>query len=329
MNFSAFLSQAESSEFWANKKNFCFSSQEFPSLFFQTLFNHLEAKKILPAPRQKLDQQSGDLQTLIASLEQSFLGSTTFYWLGNIEAEKVSKANKQLLSYLVHYSGPNTLSFFISNETELPSVKNFDIITIDQSVNSEVFKQIQDFFGIKIIGKRAELAQKIFKESTTIPLDSACMLLHYLELLSAKMIAQGENYLLGIMGKSPSLSLLAEYFFAHNPEQFFRVWSSVEKEFPFIFWISFWAEQIWRAQLVIAFMNKQDFINAKKASFRLPYSFIKKDWQKYSNEHLSSLFQKLYDLDYAIKRGIQSSTFEIFYLTHFTATPPKNRGYNI
>jgi hypothetical protein len=111
--------------------------------------------------------------------------------------------------------------------------------------------------------------------------------------------------------------MLSEYFFAYDANNFFKLWSVIEKNYSEMFWISFWAEHLWRACCVINYLNLGDFAQAKRAGFRLPYTFINRDWKKHNIIKLKKLYCLLYKIDYLYKTGSPFCLFEFFYLSHF------------
>jgi hypothetical protein len=122
---------------------------------------------------------------------------------------------------------------------------------------------------------------------------------------------------MNILGAAPSLSALTEAFFAKDAQRFFSLWSALEKEYPEIFWIIFWSDHVWRAYNVIQFLQEKNFVQAKRMSFRLPYSFINRDWQKNSPSELVQAYQNLYSIDFALKKGSSFTALDLFYVNYF------------
>jgi len=316
IHFQTFLQSLYDPEFWKSAPCFVFQGQEFPSLFFSSLFDLITQKNILPVSLQRLPLHSASKSNVQASLGQSFLGSCNFYWLGYLDESE--KWHKESSSELCLYKGPNVIAFFAKSELKVPQSGNITLVQIDHVVNFELFSLLQNIFGATLPEKKTLFIRKLFKIQPNISLDTACMLINYIDLTSVKMIAQSEKYLLGLVSSQPSLTQLSEYFFSKNPERFFNLWMTLQNDYPEIFWITFWSEQIWRALNVIQYLNKKDFINAKKMSFRLPYSFLKKDWQFHKRADLAELIEQLYTADYALKRGSSFPTLDLLYVRHFT-----------
>lgn len=315
INFQTFLQSLHDPNFWNSVPCFCFQGQEFPSLFFTSLFEMITKKKILPAPLQRLPLHTGSKAGIQASLAQSFLGSCNFYWLSHLDESE--KWHKDFGNELCLYKGPNIIAFFANSDFKVSKSNTIKVIQIEPTVSIEQFNLLQAILGNPLPEKKVLFIKKLFKIQASISLDTACMLINYIDLMSVKMIPQSEKYLLDLVSTQPSLTQLSEYFFAQNPEKFFNLWVTLQNDYPEIFWITFWSEQLWRALNVIQYLNKKDFINAKKMSFRLPYSFLKKDWQLHTKAQLAQLFEQLYTADYTLKRGSVFPALDLFYVSHF------------
>lgn len=315
IHFQAFLKSFDDPLFWNSSSTFCFQGQEFPSLFFAQLFQYINQKQLLSAPLQNCTLHTMSKDRVQATLAQSFLGSCTFYWLGNLAVAE--KWHKELALDLCSYKGPNIVAYFTMHDSKIASATNIKFIQIDAVINYELFSYLQNIFGTPLAEKKTALIRKLFKAHPTISLDTACMLINYLELISVKMIPQSESYLFSLISTPPSLSQLSEYFFAKDAEKFFAVWTAVNQDYPDIFWITFWSEHLWRAFHVLRYIAKKDFLNAKKMSYRLPYSFLKKDWQLHTQQNLAQRFEHLYSIDYALKRGSTFPALDLFYVHHF------------
>jgi len=319
MDFKSFLSGATTKEFWLSKQKFCLQSSVYPVSFMSALFEHTEKLGVLPANLQKISLDSFDKKNYKSLLEQTILGSQTFYWFGDISSEGSDKATKELTAYLLTYAGPNIVGFFISDDAkDAKSGKTKDQpITLENSIDLALFETLCNFFGFSFDKKKLDLIKKVFQLNGFLALDTAYMLMNYMELVNAKFIDEFTPYILNLMGTQPSLSQLSESFFAKNSQSFFSIWSKIENDYPPVFWVIFWSEQIWKAYHVIKFLHEKNFINAKKMSYRLPYAFINRDWQKYTLPDLASAYDNLYSIDFAIKRGSNFYSLDLFYSNHF------------
>jgi hypothetical protein len=91
----------------------------------------------------------------------------------------------------------------------------------------------------------------------------------------------------------------------------------MQESYPQLFWIVFWSEQVWRAHFVVTFLKDNNITQARSMSRRLPFSFIKTLWKKYSLKELAEANSFLYKADYAAKTGSTFCTLDLFFTNHF------------
>lgn len=315
MDFKTFLKSALNKDFWSTSKCLCFNGTDFCPLFFNTLFNILDKNQTLPYLKKTLttDVLKNEYQ---AELEQGILGLYNFYWLGDLSSHS---KNTKLLSYVGSYQGPHFISFFISNDSKIKMPKSATQINIDSKVGIEEFKPLISIFSTKLSDKKILLIDKIFADRGQIELDSACMLINYLELMNMNLANQAHDYLSNIFGVQPALSKISSAFWIKNEREFFKIWQEIGTMYPNVFWVIFWSEQIWKAYQTILFLNQKNFVKAKQASYGLPYSFINKDYNNFKLADLYRLYENLYEIDFAIKKGSTFYSLDLFYLNYFNA----------
>jgi hypothetical protein len=71
--------------------------------------------------------------------------------------------------------------------------------------------------------------------------------------------------------------------------------------------------------LYIEYASQGDYAEAKKVGYKLPFSFIQRDWKNHSIEELKQAHQGIYELDYRIKNGGDESFLEHFYIQAMSA----------
>jgi hypothetical protein len=325
VDFRAFLKQAKNTLFWEKNKVVCFKGRggDYPCLFFTQLFDFLEQKGILPAPRKNLFIDSTEKKNIFESLQQSFLGQRTFYWLSEYQFGKIEKGNKkELFDLLTHYNGENFVSFYLHVEKLTAqcknNLKNMLVINIDEFVDKVLLNEILQLFDKKFDANKREFIKQIFKISQTLLWDKALLLVYYLELVNVRYLNEYQDYLFSLLvDLKPSLHLLAQHFFTKKPEQFFNIWSKVYQDYSEMFWISFWTSKIFRAYYFIQFAKQKDFAKARSVSFGLPSMFVKGDWQNFSLKQLSNYHTFLYTNDFKVKTGSTFYSLDLFYLNHF------------
>ena len=68
----------------------------------------------------------------------------------------------------------------------------------------------------------------------------------------------------------------------------------------------------------IAFLELKDFSAARSFSYRLPFTFIQGDYKNVSLNELANCYKFLYNIDFALKRGFDFCSFDLFYVNYFT-----------
>ncbi len=315
MDFKKFLIEAADKEFWGRRQSLCFTSSEYPAAFFVGLFDHLRKNNILATAFQRVDIIGREKRELYGMLGQSVLGSQSFFWLGNASDERESKAASTFKQYLCSYEGPHSIAFFITT-ADLPVQSCATVVSLPTMLDMQEFILLAQWLGHAEISKKAALFQEIFynrKQSL-----QECMLLsEYAMLGSVKQAEVFGSYLQALYVPEVNLQQLSECFFAKREKDFFVAWERVQDQYPPIFWVMFWAEQLWRALHVARFMQQKQFVNAKKMSFRLPYSFINKEWQRVKVDELAQSYEFLYQIDYAIKTGSTFCSQDLFFAHYF------------
>jgi hypothetical protein len=114
-----------------------------------------------------------------------------------------------------------------------------------------------------------------------------------------------------------SLFVLSQYFFGKKNRSFFRQWAQFAEFYLPPFWATFWADQVWRAYVFCDLMKKKKYAEAKKAQYKLPFSFINRDWSSYSLAELRNAHHFLSTLDFQLKNGFSEIGLEHFYAQFF------------
>lgn len=316
MNFENFLKAVLTHDFWISKQVFCFKGQAYKPLFFDFLWNRLCSGMMLPFSKKSLNVD--DIKLSYRSiLEQSILGMSNFYWLGEIcESGKKDK----FVEYLLDYKGPNFVAFFASMDIKFSSAKsNIEIIDIPSNVNLHEFNLVLKMLSIKLSSKKIVVAEEIFNDFETLDLNFACMLINYLEFISISCVDELPEYLAPIIGSQAALNQLSNYFFNLQQKPFFSLWFELESKYPEVFWVSFWSDQVWKAFHVTRYLKNKDFVKAKQVGYGLPFGFINKSWSGFEKDYFYRLYQDLYKIDCALKKGSTFCSLDLFYLKHFNA----------
>ncbi len=313
MNFSTFLQQAKFPDLWQKHKLMHFTSTTYPQLFFQTLVDTLVQQKIIDIELKKIHIASIGYQELIAMLSQSFLGMPMYYWLGDLSG-MAAKDKEKLIAFLSTYQGENFIAFFTPELIDIPSAEKIQLSSLTEATTID---QLIAFLGDGITENKAAIIKKYLIHVDNISLDALCSFMQQAALTHTRDIHAVIKNLLMPTQPQAQLTKLTEYFFAQEQVLFFRQWSQLKDEYPAIFWISFWADLLWKAHYTIMFLEQKKFAEAKKMSYRLPSSFIQHGYKKCKQATLVNLYNFLYSIDFTLKQGSMFCSLDLFYMNYF------------
>lgn len=289
---------------------FCFVGKKYPALFFYHL------KQVYK--KNEYSIQSLDCENIAqdasykSHLEMSFLGTYYFYWLTNFMALD-AKQQQMLQHYFEQYEGPHTLHFF----TDKPLITKIPVIELPHDVDLALYVQLFTlFFPEHATKAKSPVILSFFKKYKYLSLENACLLMNYALVLGSKIDYAVEELFDALIVPEKSLFTLSGYFFAKQDREFFKLWHTIKDDYGDVFWTTYWSEQLFRAYCFVELMQKKDFAQAKKSAFRLPFSFVQKDWRTASLMELKSAHNQITTIDWNIKNGI-SSHFEHFFLNFF------------
>ncbi|MBA3751546.1 hypothetical protein H0X06_01925 [Candidatus Dependentiae bacterium] len=257
-----------------------------------------------------IDAEVTKLSDLKAHLEVSFLGNRLLYWIKGV-TELPNAVKKAWASYSKTYQGPHCIVFFDESHAVVSS-SEYLVVEIPESVSVFLYKQLAQFFYPTILLDSFFL-HALFERQLKVSLDEACMILGYHRVVGRNSDAFFKDWCGKLLIPEKSLFTLSQYFFAQQPKSFFKLWKNCYNDYPDEFWIAYWSELMWQSSLFVMRAHNLGIAEAKKVSYRLPFSFINKDWQRYSVESLTSAHQFLYTLDYTLKHGEHSFGLELFF----------------
>jgi len=313
MDLKSALVKFKDKSFFQQNFVICFFAENYPLLFVNGVFNFLHQKKIIDQKPQFVDLQEINLQSI---LYQNFLGQSHVYWLGNFFQALNKKKIDESATHLKNYEGPN-LIFLFCDDIQFLNFKNKDsVIEVGDEVDFGIFSNLLQFFEKDYSPTKLNYVQNIFKKLKTISFDEAFQFLNYLDLINVSSFAEFEENIHLYFDPEKSLFSLADYFFARN-KNFFPLWESVSADYPEMFWVSYFSEQIWKAYFTTMFLQQNKYPEAKKVSFRLPFAYSTKYWKDYSLNELANMSQFLYEIDFALKTGSSFCSLDLFISKHF------------
>lgn len=316
MNLQQFFIKAADQRFWNAQPVswFVYSDDEhYPSAFFAKLRKQVEAQGGLPVQSVQVEQ---GLTSLYAQLETSFLGSS---WRYSVSCSAMdSKTTTEFIAYSRRYNGPHKLMIFVAEEYAASLGADADI-KLDEHIDEAVCLKLAAFFGMTVSVAMQRVLRRVFKEHPRIPFASVCTVLDYTLLAEATPETEASlmQVLKLLLKPEGSLFTLSQLLFAQQPEAFYRYLTTVNELYPEQFWISFWSEQLYRAYFYVALMQRGNQDEAKKIGVRLPFSFLQRDWRRYSPQQLAQSHAMLYHIDCAIKNGAGTLGLDRFYQSFF------------
>jgi hypothetical protein len=281
---------------------YLFVGKEYPLLFFSYFIpyyvhtHHLRLYRI----------EDININELSLIAESSFLGSRQLIWIGNL-SDIDARALSPLLDWLSLYQGPNIIMGWLPEAYE-KRLKNIQKIIIPDITDGSFIHSLSI-----LISSSKKIPSAIIERYKTLTLDKACMLLHYGCLYEGSSRDTFYDFLDLLIKGEESLFTLSQYFFAQKPSYFYTLWIVLQHKYSTAFWISFWSDQLWNAYQYIEQVSEKKSI-FHSSHWRLPFSFLKYDWKRYTLLELSQAHQQIYTIDYAFKNG---RTFPFF--DHFLA----------
>lgn len=312
MELSEFLSHVQQNPELSGTFVVAFQGEKAPSSFFSRFF--LRAKEDL-FPVASLAAEVTSLQDCKARLNVSFLGSRLVYWIQGIEGLS-SAQEKQWMLFIKLYQGPHCIMVYDSSRS-LVSSETCRVVEIPSTVSISLYKQLGQFLYPEVLFD-SYFSQMLFQQQRTLSLENVCMMLEYHRVVGRKCEEFFKEWASKLIVTEHSLFTLAQHFLALQPTYFFQQWNRCGEEYPHEFWIAYWSELMWQAALFVIRATTKGHAEAKKAAYRLPFSFINKDWQKYSADSLIQAHRFLYEFDYKVKQGERSFGLELFFHKFFT-----------
>jgi len=291
----------------------CFtSSAGYPLLFFSRAIRHLKTSQTMQI--QAINCIGTNRQQVIGQLETSFLGATTLYWLRDLSA---LNAREQTFwyEYCARYAGPNGIWFFAQGNKQKYIYSA--TISIPEVIDKSLFIALSSFFDIALSVRNKQFIIQLFKERSTFDLDTACLLLEYMQLVGVDNKAFFTNTLSSLAPSDESLFALSTAFLAKKSASFYPQWQQLGSQYSEQFWCSFFSDLLWRGAQYIRLARENDMIAARKIAYRLPFSFIKYDWRKLSQQEMVAAHAFIYDADFRFKNSGGYAAFDLFFSTFF------------
>lgn len=312
MKMRTFIQLCNDSEL-SKKSVVIFTAADYQVLFFATLLDRLK-QKTTPAPKS-LSYVEASVASLQAQLSTTFLGQHDVIWCGNISALDPA-LKKSMLAFLATYEGPHALYAFIA-EKDLP--ESFDkqqIVNLNDPLSPAEREQLIALLFDRLEWKHLfELTQESYK---TMSLDMLVLFAQYRLVLGKNVQPFMQTWFEKIVAPDESLFTLAQWFFARKPQHFYRTWHVLKDAYDPVFWTTFWSEQVWRAYYTVSFCKAQELAQAKQMAYKLPFSFLQRDWKQFSEAELLRAHDFLTTADFRIKNGASDLFLDLFFNNFFS-----------
>lgn len=288
-----------------------FYGTNYPLLFLKKIRDYIQVQRGLKIIC--IDMQEAELVQIRAQLEMSFLGQHNIYWLGDLSS--LSLKNYTLwMSYLSNYNGPHSILFFTTKEF---SGKKVTLISLPEQIDYIFFKDLLFFWSSEEWERLSYTAELIFKKMGTLSLDQMMQVMEYAQVLGSGRSAFLDNWLTSIIKPESSLFNLSGALFAGDKRSFLKQWRQLQKDYEFPFWMAYFSEQFFRAYFYINYKKEHKHLEARKIGFRLPFSFLQRDWKKREPMIFQDAHQRITEIDFNLKNGgselILDQLFLLFY----------------
>ena len=312
MKVRTFLQICKNSEL-DKKPLILFTAKEYPVLFFATLLDRLR-KKYTPTPKT-VSFLDNDFASLQAQLSTTFLGQQDILWCGNVSGLDLSTKKKMLL-FLDSYQGPHSLLAFVTTKDLPASIDKQLVVSLDDPLSLAEREQLITLLFDHLQWKQVhELTKESYR---TMTLDTLVLLAQYRLVLGKNTDLFMQHWFEKLLAPDESLFTLTQWFFARKPQHFFRTWHAIKDTYVPVFWTMFWSEQLWRAHYAVSLRKQQKLSEAKQMAYRLPFSFLQKDWKNVSEQELRQAHDFLYQADFTIKNGASDLFLDVFFNKFFS-----------
>lgn len=319
MLLSLFFEHLKRAKTFPEGKVFCFSvdtNTSYPLLFFYHLMCFFK-RNGYAIQTINCTTDTATLKALLSTI--SFSGDTT-YWLEDFQGLS-DKKQHEMIEYFHAYEGPHRVLFCADKIiygqvfSSKSSVSGLNVIELPKDISPQDFAMIR-FLVNDHLPDKSDFAAQIGMYADYLSLDTMCLFAHYELVLGKSTDEFFTHWVTRIIDPTNSLFVLSQHFFSKKAKLFFRQWSTVAEQYVPTFWAHFWADQLWRAYVYGDLMKQKRYADAKKVQYKLPFSFINRDWSRYDLAELSNAHQFLTTLDFRLKNGGSEIGLEHFY-SHF------------
>lgn len=257
-----------------------------------------------------IDAAEREEKDIRAALAVSFLGNAYCYLLKNIQ-EIAAAQFKALIGYLEQYKGPHKVIVFCSPDVKVSGKKGALVIEAEDAVDAKLYTKLYEYIHGEILSLDDPFVKNLFSTCKSCTLDETYMMITYQKVVGRRSEQFFDQWLGRIIVPDLSLFTLSQYFFAKDQKHFSALWQKIHDQFPDEFWTAYWSDQLWNASLYVQKMSNHESIGNPKA-YRLPFSFMQRDYKRYTLKELAQAHVFLYSIDYNLKNGSGYQAIDLF-----------------
>lgn len=285
-------------------------SPVYSPLFFRALLAKITRESgVKPTVIDASAQEIGQIQLRLST---SFLGQSCLFWFGDTSMLPL-KTSAALMKFLANYQGEHQVLIFAPKEISGPSCLT---VACPEKIDKKLFNELVVLYDSAEQARCKAITNIIFKKLDILTLEQAICVLEYARVLGANREIFCQQWLEQIIKPESSLFQLAGLLLARDPD-FWLLWARVQSTYEFPFWLAYFSELFFRAHFYCAYREQQKLTEAKKISYRLPFSFIQKDWQKINREQLRTAHDQLNLVDYNLKNSASGASLDSIFTSFF------------
>ncbi len=263
---------------WINFDLETMNQDVFDSLFYDNFANYQEIQTVLDYNLSfgfivEIREKS-DISLIKKIIQNSKKKNYYIFYLSNLLQYNLKDYSYYVIDDIISEDKKIILIDFLRNNTKLEFFSEIDYIF------KYFYKKIEKYIHLEFIFNLFKYITNVKKNNLGEFIDS--------------YIISSDHLLL-----SCSIFDISTYFFQKKMNMFFEKWKVIKNNYSMEFWLYFWQDQLWYAQLALLNKNNiQDIIFYKKVN----RWFLKTGINCYLKNDLLNASLRLYRLDYLYKK---------------------------
>jgi len=283
----------------------CFVGRANQPVFFSRLFGRA------PFSASVISASSCDVAQAHGQLSTTFLGQTQCFWVSSLD-ELNAAAERRWLELLKGYKGPNRAVFFVRDTQLKQAPAGWTVVQVAEKKDLSLIRAIAGCFRAGLLDPQLRAVEEALSAQQTLSLDAITLLIDYVALAGDSLSDFLGSCIYDVITPDTPFFELGSAFFARDSHRFFEIWRNLTPWYGPQFWTAMWSEQLFRAYFYVMFRKRGSFAEAKKISWRLPFSFIQRDWKRFEPDILRRAHRRLTALDHELKNGASDLGLDLF-----------------